>query len=79
MKIIKLGHRVEIIDHIDEEPITLGTVIGTATIIKDGFFETLFVVKLDEESQGYIHRASNGVKAGFISTVIIHPDNLLRI
>lgn len=87
MKKFRLGEKVLLNDSSDLD--STGTVVGTATIFRNGELRQCFLVELDVSCQGYICRNksyagySSSAQAlefgGFVSTVVVHPDNMIRI
>lgn len=53
-----------------------GIYIGNASVIKDKSMLTLYVVNLDDGCRGYLHSNINNKPTGYISSILVHPDNL---
>ena len=74
-----IGQRVSLINFVDgpkSDPLVKGYVVGTATVISDANHITnMLVVEVDINHSGYMI-SDDGVRRGFISRIIVHPDNV---
>ena len=74
-----LGQRVSLINFVDgpnSPPLVKGYIVGTATVVSDANHITnMFVVEVDMNHSGYMV-SDDGVKRGYISRIVVHPDNI---